>query len=376
MGRSAESWKLRLDKRTGIYSARFSHEGRRHDLTTGQRSLARARAEAARIYAETVTLGRTIVAPRAARAALGELLAQWIEDTSSEVSPETTRNRRYKAFGVIEPAFGSLSAITAVSIADHFRARLKVALRGSIRHDASVLRGFLRWAAEKGHVAEAPIVPSIPTSASGTRTGMRKARAVPLSIDEVQRIISALPETSAKGTPIRARLVLQWETSLRQATIGRLRAPEHFRHGAQTLIITDAIDKAKFGRELPLTDAARAVLESACPAEGLIFGPVYVGLLTKSLQQAASMAGIDAAKVAVLSAYDLRHGRIRHLLDGGAPLRAVAFLAGHLKLTTTNAYVDVRQAHEQAAAALANSGGEIGGKHPSKAKKRAKASKP
>ncbi len=358
MGRSAEGWKLRRDPRSGIYSVRFRHAGKRHDISTGQRTLARARPEAARIYAEEIARGRARVTTRAS---LRDLFAEWIVDMESECTPETTRNRRYKALAVLEPAFGTLARITTPAMQEHFRSRLKVALRGSIRHDASCLRGFLRWCVEKEHIEAAPDVPIISRSAAGTRTGWRKESAVPLSADETRRILAELPERSPKGLIVRARFVVQWETSLRQATIGKLTAPEHFRRGARTLTITDGIDKARFGRELPLTDAARAALDASCPDSGLIFGRGSISHFTASLQAAAQAAGIDPEKVALLSSYDLRHGRITNLLDAGAPLRAVAFLAGHKKITTTNAYVAVREAHDQAADALALLGGVSGG---------------
>ena len=84
---------------------------------------------------------------------------------------------------------------------------------------------------------------------------------------------------------------MAWETALRPRTIARLTAPGDYHRGATTLQIRDEIDKNRFGRELPLTDTARAALDSVCPTSGLIFGHHDCTML---LRRAAKAAGIDA----------------------------------------------------------------------------------
>jgi hypothetical protein len=41
---------------------------------------------------------------------------------------------------------------------------------------------------------------------------------------------------------------------------------------ASELVIRDEVDKVRYGRKLPLTDAARAALDSITPDNDLIFG--------------------------------------------------------------------------------------------------------
>ena len=60
-------------------------------------------------------------------------------------------------------------------------------------------------------------------------------------------------------------------------TLAKLRAPDDYRRGATTLIIRDEADKSRFGRELPLSEAARAAPDPVCPKEGLLLGVTTVG---------------------------------------------------------------------------------------------------
>ena len=59
---------------------------------------------------------------------------------------------------------------------------------------------------------------------------------------------------------------------MRPGLIDELRAPEHYRKGGDTLTITNEIDKCGLGRELPLSERARAALDRVVPEVGLIFG--------------------------------------------------------------------------------------------------------
>jgi hypothetical protein len=50
------------------------------------------------------------------------------------------------------------------------------------------------------------------------------------------------------------------------------------------------VDKNRFGREVPLSEAARAALDQVCPDVGLLFGSHDYRRL---LREAAKAAGID-----------------------------------------------------------------------------------
>lgn len=48
---------------------------------------------------------------------------------------------------------------------------------------------------------------------------------------------------------------------------------EHYSRGAATLTLTDEVDKARFGRELPLSQEARQALDAIRPESG----PIWLG---------------------------------------------------------------------------------------------------
>jgi len=59
MARTPEGWHVYQDPRSGVHQARFTHEGRRYSVSTGERDPVPAAKEAARIYAEVVSGGRS-----------------------------------------------------------------------------------------------------------------------------------------------------------------------------------------------------------------------------------------------------------------------------------------------------------------------------
>jgi integrase len=109
-----------------------------------------------------------------------------------------------------------------------------------------------------------------------------------------------------------------------------------YHRGATSLHIRDEIDKNRFGRELPLTDAARAALDSVCPTSGLIFGAHDCTML---LRRAAKAAGIDAYRAERISDYDVRHSAATHLGRSSDNLPEVMYLLGHKQPATTARYM-------------------------------------
>lgn len=102
------------------------------------------------------------------------------------------------------------------------------------------------------------------------------------------------------------------------------------------MLIRDEADKNRFGRELPLTEAARAALDHICPDVGLLFGSHDYRQL---LRAAAKAAGIDEFRATRISDYDFRHSRLTHLGQVSDNLSGVMFLAGHKQPATTARYL-------------------------------------
>jgi integrase len=268
---------------------------------------------------------------------LDELVRDWIDDI--QLDPETADLYRLHWATHLIPFFGQAQAITPLTISAYCRARLKRVKRVTLQKERSTLRGFLAWCQELGHLSVAIDLPPLPKRATGTAWHQpRRGAATELSQEEVAMLLAALPAWSTprggrNAFPVRARFVVAYETALRPATLDALSCPEHWTRGAKSLRIPDEIDKARFGRELPLTDTAQAALESV-GRRGLIFGAHdYRHQLGK-----AALQVLGAARGAKFTAYDLRHARLTHLAEGGN-LPGVAYIAGHKRVTTTALYV-------------------------------------
>lgn len=240
------------------------------------------------------------------------------------------------------------SRITTDAIVDYQTARLKVVLRKTLAKELTTLRTFLAWLERKGVIVKAPVVPPIPKGATGVRDPVRgKRRPAKHAPEDVTRLLEALPETTrarrGKGVRIVVRdyFAFLYETSLRPATVQAISVPEHWSKGEGRLLITDDIDKARFGRWLPLTPRALELLERHAPAEGPVFGVHDLRAVLKRTLRGLGIGG---------TAYDLRHARITHWLEEGASLPGAAYLAGHKLVTTTNKYV--KPAERAATAAL------------------------
>lgn len=152
------------------------------------------------------------------------------------------------------------------------------------------------------------------------------------AMDERPRAVRAI---GRDHFPIRAKFEIAYETSLRPATLSALT------WGAWTgseLLISEANDKNRMARAVPLSKRAVEVLEGLAKARGgrpkadtLIFGEHDY---RSAFKLAARLAGISAK----LAPYDFRHARQTHLVDAGAPLTGVMYLAGHTQLSTTSRY--------------------------------------
>lgn len=347
MARPAQGYKLRCQHGTGIWHIRWTDQrtGERRDVSLRTRDAA----EAARIAPSVclAELNKPLTSKRApvADAPLDdELRDMWIDAIRSTIGQRTPVTLRVY-WGHWRRAFDTVSGVLDERrIAEYQRARLGVVLKTSLRSEVSALRGFLAWMLEQKFIETIPTIPPIARKATGQRAQAgRKIRATELSPEQVQAVLAALPEWSTGGNgrhagqaryAVRARWIVAYETGLRPSTIDKLSAPGNYSRGATELVIDDDEDKARFGRVLPLTEAARAALDSVCPREGLLFGEHdFRDYLKRAAREALPP---DLART--FSAYDFRHARGTHLLEQTGNLTGVGYLLGHKQATTTNKY--------------------------------------
>ncbi len=342
MGRRTEGY--RIIRRKGIWAVRFTHNGKRHEYSTGIQAAPRAKrpsAEADRqgqlIFAQVIQ-GKLKREPRTAHRtdqpeSLAELAVDWLDDLAVR---EVTRGlfEKYTVYWLRE--WRLTSQLTEPAIAAYFRRRLREVTRKTANNEASALRQFLAWLVERGDLSDAPPVPTAPKGLNGkTYSVRRRVRAPDLSTAEVEALIAKLPERSNReGWPIRARFEVMWETTLRPATLDALSVPEHWAPGETVLRIPAAIDKEGHNRDVPLTPRAVAALESVAPEAGLIFG---VHRFDPYVRDAASTVLPDS-KAAILTGQHIRSAAITRWLERSNNLPGVMHLAGHRNAATTSRY--------------------------------------
>lgn len=334
MGRKRDGFAIR-EGRTGIYCVRFTHNGRQHEPSLYTRDFAEAQHRGAQVYADTIS-GRVEAPTRVLQSTpLADIVDRFIE--ASPLRQATLRSYASALRVHVVPFFGSLGRIQPETIADWIDARLRKAVRSSVKHDRAALKTFMRWCKRAKLISAVPSFPPMPEGDHGKRQ-RRGSVTTELAPNDIRRVLAALPECSklvrGKRLVIRDRFVVAYETSLRPRTIGSISVPEHYTRGSVSLVITDDIDKVRFGRTVPLTDAARAALDAHCPEEGVIFGEHDFARVIKK----AAAATLSPRQATTFSQYDFRHNRITHLLEESGNLPGTQQVAGHRRATTTDGY--------------------------------------
>jgi len=351
-----------------MYIVRFRHAGHRYAISTSERDARKASRAAQVIYSDVLSGKRQrgrqnepMTAPTPTAPDPGVTLAdaavEWLKDIASSLDEATVKQYGCYVTAHWAGQFDTLDGVTKLSAETYWRERLKKVKRKTVLKELSALRGLLRWCKENDLIEEVPLVSSPPRRATGTPDTRRPHKSGPVELEEKEAlaIIRQLPEWSPGGRrsppfPVRARFEFAWETALRPSTLEALCAPDDYLPGRATLMIRDAADKARFGRELPLTAEARAALDRVCPKSGLIFGKHDC---RPFLQAAAKASGLPEEKAKRFSPYDLRHGRLTFLAENSTNLPGIAYLAGHKQLTTTNHYLkSSRRAAETVLAAV------------------------
>ncbi|MEM1417444.1 MAG: tyrosine-type recombinase/integrase [Myxococcota bacterium] len=344
MGKKPQGWALRVDQRTGNYTVRFrAPDGRRVHRSTGTADRKDALRVAAALYEEHLT-GRP--AP-----ALERLFALWLAEHEARIKPPTLKRYAEQVRLHIVPFFETYEEITDATVQSFIAYRLKNVKAATVNRELTVLRQFLRWSQLHGFREHALAVPSAPQRAAGTKHKNGGQRTVELSPEQVAALLEALPEVTPRGkAPARDFVRVVYETALRYRTVAELEAPRHYRKGRSELVVTDDIDKAGYGRTLPLTPRAREALDRHAPRRGLVFGRVD---LRAAFKAAGRAVGLPEEDVPHLSFHDFRHARLTEI-GGVADLPTTAFIAGHKHVTTTSRYVHPhRRKAEAALAALA-----------------------
>ncbi|MGZ9099205.1 MAG: site-specific tyrosine recombinase XerD [Brevundimonas sp.] len=209
----------------------------------------------------------------------------------------------------------------------------------------SAVRQFYRFALGEGWRADDP---------SRRLDAPKQGRSLPrtLSGDEIARLLAtAAAHDGAAGLRLVALVELAYASGLRVSELLGLKV-EAVRRDPAFLIV-----RGKGGKErlAPLNASAREAVKTwliardaarpdKAPESPWLFpsasakGHLTPRRFAQLLDQAAADAGIDPARV---SPHVLRHAFATHLLEGGADLRVVQTLLGHVDIATTQIYTHV-----------------------------------
>jgi len=303
----------------------FTVDGRRRELSTGQRDATRAAKEAARIYSQELQR------PTRKRARRGDSFEKqgrtWLDSRASTLAPRTLLSYG-DALQVLASHFRSAIDVTPESTEAFIAAELGRVTRGTLLIEMTVLRGVVRSVYGSQAASTLPAVPN----AHGTPHNEPQAF-VELSPEEAREILRQL---ELDGDPlVHAWFTTIYETALRPATVRRLSVPEHWRPGQRALNITPRINKAKVSRRLPITEPAAAALAAVAPQRGLIFpGPMsHRGALRRAAKRVIGDRGSR------ITPYDLRRMRLTHWGEQSGNLPGIQQLALHTNARTTSRYI-------------------------------------
>jgi len=345
-------WKLRLHERSRYYRVRFSHAGVRYEESTGKSDIGEAQAHAAQLYQRVVS-GQHRPPVRLiinSETRLDELGAEWLADIESGGSNWLMYLGYWCKYFVTLGAFCAEGAV-----AKYWVHRLQSVLSRTVGKETGGMKDFAEWLVEQGHVSTLVDVPKLPSTKRGKNKGVRyhkrrRGNATKVSGEQARAIIAALPPWSTRkpAFPVHARYVVAFETGLRPKMLANIRAPEHYFKGSEVLQITGDIDKVDFGRDIPLSAAARAALDSVCPEEGLIFGRHN---FRNILAAAVKAAKLPEHLAKTFATYDFKHRAATEMASTG-DLAGTAYLMGWKHVTTANNYVhpDAEAAEEVLAA--------------------------
>lgn len=345
MARKRQGWRIRQQSPGGIYTVRFTCDGRVVERSTGTSDAERAAREAARIYAHAIAheRPRPVQRIRAGAVDFAEVIAAWLVSLTTTHDPGTIGTWTLYARTHWLPFFEALHNVTSIQSGLYMRERLGKVRATTVRKELTALRSFVAFAEEHGWLPKGVTVPSVPKRTTGTAHHQRRrSAAIELSPAEVDAILAALPEWSKSRKvdpfPIRARFIVAYETGLRPELLDELRAPLHYRRRQPHLRITPELDKGRWARDVPLSERARKALDAVCPREGLIFGRHDY---REHIRRAAAQAmPTDPGRAERFCGAHLRSARVTHLLEQpDANLPGVQYLVGHKSTATTARYV-------------------------------------
>jgi integrase/recombinase XerC len=211
----------------------------------------------------------------------------------------------------------------------------------------ATLRSFHKWLEKRGFTASNPM--------TLIRTP-KQARRLPkaITVDEVERLLSAPDDTDLLGARDRAILETLYSTGIRVSEVVAINRGD-LNESNECIVI-----KGKGRRERLVPLGAHALkslrhyldmLDAEMKAAGLTSSPdapLFVNkhgsrLSSRSVRRKVAKYLVKVGLDPDISPHTIRHSFATHLLNNGADLRAVQELLGHQSLSSTQVYTHLAQ---------------------------------
>ena len=241
-----------------------------------------------------------------------------------------------QASGWLNGGLARANASELATLSEHWAALA----RSSGARKASAVRQFTGFLANEGIRSDNP---------GRDLASAQTARPLPKSLDplDIKRLFTALAARLAdnpapRNLRLSALIELLYGSGLRATELVSL--PRHaIRPGREFLVITGKGDKERLVPIGSRADAAVAAHAANVPPDARYLFPSRQGHLHRLrlyqlVKELAAHAGIPPERV---SPHVLRHAFATHLLEGGADLRTLQTLLGHVDIATTQIYTHV-----------------------------------
>jgi integrase/recombinase XerD len=211
----------------------------------------------------------------------------------------------------------------------------------TVARSISVLRGFYRWLADEGVLAGNPL-----EDMESPRT--RRSLPEVLSVDEVESLLNQPDPSHPIGMRDKAMLELLYAAGLRVSELTQLPLSNVNVEAGYVIVL----GKGGKQRIVPMgQEAVHWLSHYLEDSRSRLLGDkrsplVFVSqwrrgmsrqAFWKIIKKYALMAGIRKK----ISPHTIRHSFASHLLEGGADLRSVQSLLGHVDISTTQIYTHV-----------------------------------
>ncbi len=206
----------------------------------------------------------------------------------------------------------------------------------------STLRSFYEFLFERGAVTKLPTALVEPPKSPRHLPDM-------LTIDEIDKMISTLPNDTAKGLRDRAIIELLYSCGLRVSELTSLKQSDIFFDDGFIRVI----GKGSKQRLIPISDLAEQRIREYLPhrqAVDQLEDHLFLNNRGRALSRVMLFYIVRGAAAAAeitqeISPHTLRHSFATHLLEGGASIRDVQELLGHASILTTEIYTHISRAH-------------------------------